>query len=557
MMIMRISKTILPGAGLMWIAASAGCFNPDQPSQADSGTTDSMDSDFGTAGTTGTTTPGSETSDNPTSSTSNPNTSNPNTSSDSGSTDGAAGTSGDEGDETSTGECVGAGCSCLGGEDCDDGLTCVADVCVAPGCGDGTLDAASEQCDDGNRTDGDGCQSDCTETEFTVHAGFWGTCLLVEGGRLRCWGRNAFGQLGYGHTDDIGLAVHPWQVPEVALPSPAVEISIGERFSCARIGTGDDVVCWGAGFNGMLGTGNEDDETDPSMLPPINLGGAGAIALGSGERHSCSIANNGDTRCWGRGNQGALGYGNENDIGDNEEPASAGVVSGGASAIGIGVGSEHTCVVLNGGTIRCWGENFRAQVGSGGIEDVGDDELPSAFAAIEFDTPAVKVVAGSLHTCALLMDGSVQCWGSGNLGRLGRGDGSVERVGDDESVTSIPPVDLGGVAIDIGAGSSHTCALLEDGSMVCWGSNGDGQLGTGDTEVVGDDETPASVGPIDLPSAVVQMAVGGSHNCAVLDDSRMFCWGLNNVGQLGLAVNEGDVLAPTLAPPVQVFEPSK
>lgn len=581
---MRAFKRILPTAGLVLVTGSAGCFedplglDTDTGSQTDSGPADSTGPGTTGPGTTssatsGTTGPGTTSSE--TSGTTGPGATEPSgetletsasgttsdassagSSSESGSTEGDTGSSGDEEGSTSTGECVGAGCPCQGDGECEDGLTCTAEVCSAPACGDGNQDVEVEQCDDGNLDDGDGCQSDCTPTEFTVHAGFWSTCLLIEGGRLRCWGRNAFGQLGYGHTDDLGLAVHPWQIPEVELPSPAAEISIGERFSCARIGTGDDVICWGAGFDGMLGTGSEDDQLDPAMLPPINLGAAGAMTLGTGERHSCAIDNNGDTRCWGRASEGALGYGNENDIGDNEAPVSAGVVSGGASAIGIGVGSEHTCVVLNGGTIRCWGESFRGQVGVGQFQDVGDDELPSAFAAIDFGTPATKVVAGSDHTCALFSDGSVQCWGAAQLGRLGDGNNSSGAIGDNELVTGRPPVALGGVAIDIGAGSAHTCALLEGGSMVCWGANGSGALGTGDTEPVGDDETPASAGPIDLPSPVVQMAVGGEHTCAVLDDSRVFCWGRNNAGQLGHAVSAGSILAPLMALPVQIFEPS-
>ena len=568
------TRTAFRGASIVWLAATAGCFDSapdveaDPTSQEDSSSTGSTDPSVGPSSTSSTSSASSASSTTglsttgPTGETSGASTTSTgsNTETGDGETDTSGaeeqGTStGPEDDGTSTGECVGAGCECIGDDDCDDGLRCTEDVCAAPACGDGTLDAGSEECDDGNRSDGDGCQNDCSVTDFTVHAGFWSTCLLIEGGRVRCWGRNSFGQLGYGHTDDLGLAVHPWQIPEVALPAPAVEISIGERFSCARIGMGDDVVCWGAGFDGMLGTGNEDDQTDPSMLPPISLGPAGAAGIGTGERHSCSIDNNGDTRCWGRANQGALGYGNENDIGDNEEPVSAGVVSGGSSAIALGVGSEHTCVVLGGGTIRCWGDNVRGQTGVQLIGDVGDDELPSNFSAIDFGTPAVKVVAGDIHTCALLLGGSVQCWGSGNLGRIGRGDGTTEHIGDNETVTSVSPVALGGVAVDLQAGHSHTCALLEGGDLVCWGSNNYGQLGTGDTEIVGDDETPASVGAINLPSPVVQMAVGGEHTCAVLEDRRMFCWGRNSVGQLGLAVNEGSVLAPLMALPVQVFEP--
>ena len=91
----------------------------------------------------------------------------------------------------------------------------------------------------------------------------------------------------------------------------------------------------------------------------------------------------------------------------------------------------------------------------------------------------------------------MKCWGDGSTGVLGRGD--TETIGDDETPASIPPIDLGPVpAVDVVVGGGHACALLEDGHVKCWGDNKYGELGYGHTEPLGDDETPATYGPVEV-----------------------------------------------------------
>jgi alpha-tubulin suppressor-like RCC1 family protein len=145
----------------------------------------------------------------------------------------------------------------------------------------------------------------------------------------------------------------------------------------------------------------------------------------------------------------------------------------------------------------------------------------------------------------VLTSGAVTCWGAGSYGRLGYGN--EEDVGDDESVRAAGNVDLGGgrKAVTVHAGGQFTCALVTDKSVVCWGRNDQGQLGSGSgAGAVGDDETPAaalasggssgSLKVLWFAHEVLQLAAGDAHACAVLKGGSTHCWGQGSSGQLGL-----------------------
>lgn len=459
----------------------------------------------------------------------------------------------------STGPCTEAGCPCDAEAGlCDDPLACSRGVCTMSECGDGTIDPA-EQCDDGNGDDGDGCDNDCSYTEIHIDAGGNQTCALIEGGRVRCWGDNRSGQLGYGNTQNVGDNESPWEVGDIQLPTGVLEVRAGGSHVCALTQNLGEVICWGRGDDGVLGTGNENavgDDELPANLSPIALG-ANAGVLSSGGRHNCILDTSSRVRCWGSAFLGSLGYGNNESIGDNELPAVAGTVELGATAIQISAGLSHTCAVLSDGRVRCWGFNSSGQLGIGSVQPIGDDEFPNTTTPLSFGVDAVKVVTGSLSTCTLFEDGTVRCWGRGGEGRLGRGDGSDEAVGDDESVINVEPVDLGGAsAVDIVSGSEHTCVLLDSHEVLCWGPNTSGAVGNGSTAPVGDDETPGEAGPVVLDGDVLQVASGSSHVCAVLEDYRVRCWGEVGFGRLGLGPSVlSDVSDPLSVDPVEVLEP--
>jgi alpha-tubulin suppressor-like RCC1 family protein len=298
-----------------------------------------------------------------------------------------------------------------------------------------------------------------------------------------------------------------------------------------------------------------------------------ALALGS--YHTCALSSTGTVRCWGdyqpchdcegEGTgyteaSGILGYGNREAIGDDETPASAGDVDIGGPVKQITAGGSNTCALLESGEVRCWGSKLLSD------DVIGDDETPASEGNVDVGGPVKQIAMGSSHTCTLLESGSVRCWGIGDFGHLGYGN--PDSIGDDETPASAGDVDVGGPVKQIAAGAYHTCALLESGAVRCWGSNeivrtldctaqhssyetSFGVLGYGyDTGDIGDDETPASVGDVDVGGPVRQIAAGYEHTCALLESGAVRCWGNNyvlepcfNVGRvevLGVLGNESD-----------------
>jgi alpha-tubulin suppressor-like RCC1 family protein len=165
----------------------------------------------------------------------------------------------------------------------------------------------------------------------------------------------------------------------------------------------------------------------------------------------------------------------------------------------------------------------------------------------------VAIAAGTYHTCALLNDASLKCWGGNVSGQLGLGDTTNRGDGAGEMGDSLPPVSLGAgkTTVALAAGTNHTCALLNDASLKCWGSNGSGQLGLGVSTDHGDGagEMGDNLYAITLGAGktAVALAVGYYHTCALLNDASLKCWGQNDFGQLGIGdtdhrgVNPGEM----------------
>ena len=173
---------------------------------------------------------------------------------------------------------------------------------------------------------------------------------------------------------------------------------------------------------------------------------------------------------------------------------------------------------------------------------------------------AVAVSAGEFHTCALLDNATVRCWGDAELGRLGYGN--TDRIGDNETPGSVGPVSFGGsrTALSVGAGGSHTCAILDDRSVRCWGNAGNGLIGYGITNNIGDDETPAAVGAVDIGSGrtAAALAAAPNHTCVRLDDGKLRCWGFGDSGRLGYANTNtiGDNETPGSIGTVDLYPPT-
>jgi len=332
-----------------------------------------------------------------------------------------------------------------------------------------------------------------------------------------------------------------------------VLVAIGASFACALSSTGV-VKCWGENGTGQLGLGDTGDRGDGpgemgENLPPVELGsGRRATNLACGYQHCCALLDDGSLKCWGWNHDGQLGLGDTNprgagpaQMGDHLPPVDLGA---GRKAVALAVAGRHSCAMLEDGSVKCWGQNFSGELGLGDANTHGSRprEMGDALGAVDLGSErrATGLVSGPSHTCAILDDWSVKCWGINSSGQLGLGD--VVFRGDDaaEMGDALPAVDLGPRRRPTGmaAGISHTCAFFFPGALYCWGFNRAGQLGLGDDENRGDQagEMGRELPQVDLGAgAVVEgVAPGFTHTCALLSGGIVKCWGGNDSGELGL-----------------------
>jgi cysteine-rich repeat protein len=396
------------------------------------------------------------------------------------------------------------------GEQCDDGDMSDLDPCkhdcTKNYCGDGLVDAAHEGCDDQNSEDDDGCSNACEQGAGAIGGGPHARhfCAIREG-QVRCWGNNAGGQLGVGSTANVGD--EPGE-----LPAKAVDV-------------------------------------------PVNLPGTRVVKVTSGGLHTCVILEFADpnaargVRCWGDDSQNQLGVPGFQPWGDDPGEPPAPLVA--LDAVDIAAGRYFTCVALASGGVRCWGTEFwSGELGQPGVSG----ELPTAIADLQLGGgAAVQVAASEDHACARLADGAVRCWGSNGRGKLGlkKTFADLQALGDDEHPSDQPPVELGGEAIHIAAGGDHTCAVRKDGRLLCWGDASYGVLGYGNSKDIGDDEHPKDAGPVKMlgdTDVVTRVVTSPMHTCALLDDGSVRCWGYG--GLLGLNNKSGYGDTPGKPPPV-------
>ncbi|MHB8060249.1 MAG: RCC1 domain-containing protein [Gaiellaceae bacterium] len=342
-----------------------------------------------------------------------------------------------------------------------------------------------------------------------VSAGGSHTCVLLSGGAVKCWGSNSNGQLGIG-------AWKPFRTTPVEVKGIAdgAEVSAGSGFSCAVL-AGGSVDCWGDNSHGQLGNGSSGRES--SILTPAPVPGiSSATRVSSGFGHACALLSDGSIRCWGYNYNGQLGNGSAlSDAVPN--PVS---VSGIANAIDIDVGAFHSCALLSGGAVKCWGAGHYGQLGDGAGSN---SSTPVQVSGI---SDAIQLSAGSNHTCAVLSSGTVTCWGWTEAGQLGDWSYPLTPVAV-SGISNATQVSVGGGEAGYGEIDSQTCALLSGGAVRCWGANRYGQLGNGTTT---DSSTPVAVSGI---SDAREISAGDYNTCAVLAAGAIKCWGGNSSGELG------------------------
>ncbi len=391
------------------------------------------------------------------------------------------------------------------------------------------------------------------------------TCAILNTGKIKCWGRNLYGALGLGHTDDMGDDVGEMgdALPIVDLGQNyiATDISLGNQHACAILSddiSGPNVVkCWGRGSDGQLGSDSTNDLGDASSemgdnLVKVNLGpGRTAKKISVGNSYACAILDDDSLKCWGNGTFGKLGTGSTDNIGDQsgEMAALAPVDLGtGRSAKDVTATLDSTCVHLDDDSLKCFGNVTYGRLGYHHSENIGDDagELGDALSAIDLGTgrsvKKLPVSLNSSHFCVILDNDDLKCFGNGDDGRLGlehmaRGDKASE-LGSGAIAASLGS---GVKAIDIAVTDTTSCVVTSDGRVKCFGDGAHGQLGNGssnptcvDSSNCGDN-LPYATLPVGRKA--LQIKSGGSEFCVLLDDFTLSCWGNNLNGDFGQASN--------------------
>lgn len=415
--------------------------------------------------------------------------------------------------------------SCTNGQ-C--GFACATDfTSCAGGCWDTATDPA--HCGPSCSACGACAAGQCIDTK-SVAAGAYNTCAMLSNGKVVCWGANDVGELGTGTTGSDVTSPSPGAT--AMLSGTAVAIAAGRGFGCALL-SGGSVSCWGFNGAGMLG-----DQSALNEATPVAVFGltnkVSAVAAGHGD--ACALYVGGGMACWGDNYYGEIGDGtNTNDL-------SAVSVLGvtGVSAMAPGVGDtnfvEHTCALLANNTVQCWGDNTYGELGDGTTTS-----RPTAAPVQGLSGTISAIAAGGYHTCVVLADGAVECWGGNTYGQLGNSSTT-------NSSTPVTVAGLAGPAMGIAAGEQHTCALLQNGTVQCWGFNFEGQLGTG-VATTGSPfgiTSPGSAGQVAGLSGVTQISAGAAHTCALVGaNGPVMCWGYNSSGQLGNGTSV-DAYAPVV-----------
>jgi uncharacterized repeat protein (TIGR02543 family) len=297
-------------------------------------------------------------------------------------------------------------------------------------------------------------------TATAVTAGELHSCALLAGGTVTCWGDDGFGQSSV--PVGIATAIDSWPY----IHGQTSDFTVYARWSANTLAVtfdsngGSSITAPSTTSGGTVADPGTPTRTGYTFRG-WTLGASSATAISAGVYHSCALLAGGTVSCWG-------------DDGSGQSSVPAGVTS----ATAISSGGAHSCVLLSGGTVSCWGNN-----------GAGQTDVPVGV------TSATAISAGFYQSCALLVGGAVSCWGD---------DGSGQ-VSGASSITT---------ATGISAGAYHSCALLDGGTVSCWGDDGSGQV-SGASSI----------------TTATGISAGAYHSCALLAGGTVTCWGADSFGQ--------------------------
>ena len=316
------------------------------------------------------------------------------------------------------------------------------------------------------------------------------TCALFRNKAVQCWGDNSFGALGNNSTKNSSRAVSVLRdtaMPAIRL-SGIEQIATGTNYSCALL-SNHRVKCWGANDSGQLGIGSDDGlahrtpvyvQTSEQDSTPLE----GVTQIAAGGKTTCAVLLDKTVKCWGSNDSGQIGTGSMNRT-EYAGPVHVHATRSGKTLLAhvqkVAVGHNHTCSLLEGGKVKCWGTN-RGSTLTSNVYDSSFKTVPNPVFVSESKsdfTPLSNVIdisAGKEHTCGVLSDKRLKCWGrqwSGQLGHGSRSKSSYPRHVVTSGKNKNPLEDV----VSVYAHDGYTCALLSSNEVKCWGDGTDSRLG--------------------------------------------------------------------------------
>jgi alpha-tubulin suppressor-like RCC1 family protein len=447
-------------------------------------------------------------------------------------------------------------------------------------------------------------QIDAATDWATIAPGGSHACALMgssDSYDLYCWGDNSYGQLGQG--SDTTAKPTPTQISGQWLA-----VATGTNHTCAIKTTNDDgdtidtLYCWGDDEFGQLGIDSTAHQPTPRQIDHDS----GWLSVTAGANHTCAIDENYISYCWGLNDSGQLGNGafvntggprvfdasidwytvdsgRDHTCGLREESGSGGPITlwcGGLNDYGqLGIGSTsnqaapvkitgassllenwsqvsvshyNTCAITDAGALYCWGRNTYSQLATLNTGNVVQNWIPNTeITAGATTNDWIKVVTGANHTCGIKNTDELWCWGDNSTGQIGNGttggvvDGSVGN----------PIFNVPGSWLDVAVGGNsdttggHTCAIKTDNTLWCWGKDDVSQLGDGS---ITDTNAPAQIIvdtvanglPPNFNNNWESIKAGNYYTCGMQLDKQLYCWGDNSLGQTGTGAGITNIPKP-------------
>jgi alpha-tubulin suppressor-like RCC1 family protein len=349
------------------------------------------------------------------------------------------------------------------------------------------------------------------------------SCGVAAGGTF-CWGADSYGQLGSPNADATE------SVPVLVRTSAVfTDVVAGGKHACGRTSAGA-VYCWGRGTEGQLGNGSNLTSRTPVLVSGTGPGGLVVEAVSAGDQHTCALVTGRVVYCWGENRFGELG---DATTSLRNVPAKVnGSGSGALQFVSVSAGSYFTCGATTALAVWCWGEGSSGRLGSSAQQSTVPVQVTgTGSGSLRFD----GVSAGLAHACAVTVApdaGKVYCWGLNLFGALGNGTTQGE-----SNIPVLASTTQSFAAVE--AGTNFTCALSTSNSVYCWGRNLSGELGNGTT-------TNANVPRLTATPAGIRfnaISADGVHACAIANvgaaTGDVYCWGVNDDGRVGDGTTTG------------------